>query len=153
MSGLALRTGRAGRSPVLSISGVGLTGLRKSTSTTTSLTPWPLKPCDATHNTTFATKNGKIFQRLCFLDYGGTMAEATDLTSTRTPSMEECMKACSELDDCTGAGWGPPNGVNTYRTTCWMKKNLKRPHVATADFEFAVLISGNVTVPSMEPYF
>ena len=112
-----------------------------------------MKPCEAIHNTKFTTDNGKVFQRLCFLDYGGSTAEATDVANVRTPTMEDCMKACSKQEGCTGAGWGPANGVNTYRTTCWMKKDLKKPHVATPDFEFAVLVSGNVTIPDMEPYF
>ncbi|KAK1829507.1 hypothetical protein QBC39DRAFT_134163 [Podospora conica] len=135
--------------------GVGVAyGTRKTSAAPASApTPWPLKPCDAIHNTKFTTENGKVFQRLCFLDYGGSHAEATDLTSAKTSSMEDCMKACSEVDECTGAGWGPANGVNAYRTMCWMKKNLKKPHAATADFEFAVLVSGNVTIPDMEPYF
>lgn len=96
--------------------------------------------CPGVSSTQLTTSNGKRFQHLCSLDYAG-VNEAIDIGSVKTSTFAECMEACSKRDDCQGAGWGPPNGVNNARGICYMKKSLKTSHEATADWNFAVLLN------------
>lgn len=97
--------------------------------------------CLEASNTQYSASNGKTFLKLCNIDYSGAN-EATDIGSQKADTFERCIEQCAEDEDCTGAGWGPLKANQKYRGTCWMKKDLKRSHIATEDWHFAVLLAG-----------
>jgi len=97
--------------------------------------------CSFANNSQVSTSNGKQFVLLCGIDYSGG-GEATDLGDLQASTFEKCIEQCAKETECTGAGWGPKGkGDNTYRETCWMKKDLKQGHVAIEDWHFAVLVT------------
>ncbi|KAK0655522.1 hypothetical protein B0T16DRAFT_451183 [Cercophora newfieldiana] len=98
--------------------------------------------CLEASNTQYSASNGKTFLKLCNIDYSG-VNEATDIGSEKAGTFEMCIEQCAADDECTGAGWGPVSDGQKYRGTCWMKKDLKRSHVATEDWHFAVLLAGS----------
>ncbi|KAK4150425.1 hypothetical protein C8A00DRAFT_18036 [Chaetomidium leptoderma] len=86
-----------------------------------------------------ASTGGKRFRRLCGLDYGGE-GEADDIGNVKTRNLDGCIDACASRGNCTGAGWGVIEGDKGPTHSCWMKTNLTKPHKATPDWGFAVLV-------------
>ncbi|KAL2158798.1 hypothetical protein VTH06DRAFT_3990 [Thermothelomyces fergusii] len=86
-----------------------------------------------------ASTGGKRFQRLCGIDYGGE-GEAVDIGNVPTRNLDRCIDECASRPDCTGAGWGVIKGDKGPLHTCWLKNNLTKPHEATPDWGFAVLL-------------
>lgn len=107
--------------------------------------------CSFANNSQALTSNGKHFVLLCGIDYSGG-GEATDLGNLKASTFEKCIEQCAKETECAGAGWGPKDrGDNTYRETCWMKKDLKQGHVATEDWHFAVLVTTGATNGTVRP--
>lgn len=125
-------------------------GASNGTSTTESVAPtetaWG-SSCPGISSTQYTAANGKKFLHLCGLDYAGP-GEATDIDHAGARTFEQCMEYCSEREECTGAGWGPPIDDNKARGTCWMKKGLLKSHTATPEWNFAVLIDAPSTTKS-----
>ncbi|KAM7185717.1 hypothetical protein V8F33_012227 [Rhypophila sp. PSN 637] len=103
--------------------------------------------CPAGNGTFYSTPSGdssgptKQFQRICGIDYG--QGEAKDIGSKKVASLDECMDACAARAGCTGAGWGAITGDKGNMHSCWMKTGLIKPHKATQDWGFGVLITGS----------
>ena len=139
-SSLYLTIDRASSSSTSSGTGVPT----KGTPTSTSTSPSPTTDggaCEFDNNTQFTAANGKAFLRLCGFDYSGTN-EATDIGDVPTSTFEKCIETCAKDEECTGAGWAPPSSDEKYSGICWMKKDLKKSHVATENWHFAVLLAG-----------
>ncbi|KAL2173293.1 uncharacterized protein P884DRAFT_252168 [Thermothelomyces heterothallicus CBS 202.75] len=86
-----------------------------------------------------ASTGGKRFRRLCGIDYGGN-GEAVDIGNVKTRNLDRCVDECASRPKCTGAGWGVIQGDEGPLHTCWLKTNLTKPHKATPDWGFAVLL-------------
>ncbi|KAK4211620.1 hypothetical protein QBC37DRAFT_11444 [Rhypophila decipiens] len=103
--------------------------------------------CPAGNGTFYSTSSGdssgptKQFQRICGIDYG--QGEAKDIGSKKVASLDECMDACAARAGCTGAGWGAITGDKGNMHSCWMKTGLIKPHKATQDWGFGLLITGS----------
>ncbi|KAK3360747.1 hypothetical protein B0T25DRAFT_536300, partial [Lasiosphaeria hispida] len=87
-----------------------------------------------------AAGNGtaKRFRLLCGFDYG--QGEATDIGNVKTKNLDACADACASKANCTGAGWGVISGDKGVEHKCWMKTNLTKPHAATSDWGFVLLL-------------
>jgi hypothetical protein len=103
--------------------------------------------CPGSNNTLYTSDTAsKRFQQFCGIDYSGD--QAVDVGSVKVTSMDACMDACASQSNCTGAGWGYLEGDNGTEHSCWMKANLTRPHNATAEWAFAVLlVNGTDSAP------
>lgn len=105
--------------------------------------------CLELDNTQSSASNGKTFLQLCGVDYSG-VNEATDIGNLKASSFEACIEQCAEEPECTGAGWGPEGNNAQYRGICWMKKDLKRSHIANDEWRFAVLLASATTNGSIK---
>ncbi|KAL2168952.1 hypothetical protein VTG60DRAFT_6594 [Thermothelomyces hinnuleus] len=116
-----------------------------ATATTTHAAATPTAVADDVDcpgvNGTFytASTGGKRFRRLCGIDYGGN-GEAVDIGNVKTRNLDRCIDECASRPKCTGAGWGVIQGDKGPLHTCWLKTNLTKPHKATPDWGFAVLL-------------
>ncbi|KAK4236797.1 hypothetical protein C8A03DRAFT_45253 [Achaetomium macrosporum] len=96
--------------------------------------------CPGVNGTVYtASTDGKRFRRMCGIDYGGN-GESVDIGSVKTLNLDACIDACATRSNCTGAGWGAIEGDKGPMHSCWMKTDLTKPHKATSDWAFAILL-------------
>ncbi|KAK1967818.1 hypothetical protein LY78DRAFT_701965 [Colletotrichum sublineola] len=114
-----------------------------TTSTKTAASPiatsGPNSICPEADNTIYhVIGSDKTFLRLCGVDYSGDDG-AVDMFSVEAPSMGACMEACAKAAQCTGVSWGNVMINGEVQLECWLKRNLKQPHEAVANWNFAIL--------------
>lgn len=80
----------------------------------------------------------KTFLRICGIDYDGS-AQARDIGSVWTATMEDCMINCAGFPGCTACGWGAIRGDPGSDHRCWLKNNLQDTHRDRTGWQFAIL--------------
>lgn len=80
----------------------------------------------------------KTFKRFCGIDYDGS-AQARDIGSVWTATMEDCMINCAGFPGCEACGWGAIRGDPGSDHRCWLKNNLQDENVKRTGWQFAVL--------------
>ncbi|KAK1982644.1 hypothetical protein LZ30DRAFT_749195 [Colletotrichum cereale] len=112
---------------------------RTTTTASPTATSGPNSICPEADNTIYnVIGSDKRFLRLCGVDYTGDDG-AIDMATIEAASMGECMEACAKAAQCTGVSWGNVMIDGEAQLRCWLKRGLKTPHAAVANWNFAIL--------------
>lgn len=114
-----------------------------ATSTDSSTTSLPTATtklgCPDANNTIYDVPGSpKNFLRICGIDHDGA-AQARDIGSVWTATMEDCMINCAGFSGCTACGWGAIAGDPGSEHRCWLKNNLTDAYQYRTGWQFAIL--------------